>query len=144
MNELKVALRVLLADTFIMYFKAHSMHWNVEGENFSQYHSFIGEIYQDVFDSIDTIAENLRKLDSYAPVSIEELYKSKSIEEDTSVMNAANMLQSLRETNNKVIVNLNKVYDLANKNNEQGICNFIASRIETHQKHDWMLRSSLK
>ena len=60
------------------------------------------------------------------------------------VMDSTGMLQSLKYTNSKVISTLNKVYDLANKQNEQGICNFIADRIDTHKKHEWMLRSSLK
>ena len=144
MDELKIALKVLLADVFIMYYKTHSMHWNIEGDNFPQYHAFLGTIYQDVFDSIDPIAENLRKLDAYAPVSIEELYKSKSIEEDTKVTGLNGMLQSLKYTNSKVISTLNKVYDLAEKQKEHGISNFIADRIDTHKKHEWMLRSSLK
>ena len=39
--------------------------------------------------------------------------------------------------------NLTEVYDIANKLNEQGICNFIAERIDMHQKWSWQLKSTL-
>jgi len=45
MNEIQAALRVVLANTFVMYFKTHSYHWNVEGVLFSLYHDFFGDLY---------------------------------------------------------------------------------------------------
>ena len=54
------------------------------------------------------------------------------------------MLTSLQNDNNKVIENLNKVLEAATKQNKQGLVNFIADRIDTHNKHGWMLRSCLK
>jgi DNA-binding ferritin-like protein len=39
---------------------------------------------------------------------------------------------------------LNQVFQVATEENQQGIANFIAERIDAHQKHGWMLRSYLK
>jgi hypothetical protein len=36
------------------------------------------------------------------------------------------------------------VFTIANADKQQGICNFIADRIDTHQKHAWFLRASAK
>ena len=67
MTELVDSLKKLQANAFQMYAQAHGYHWNVEGMLFKELHAFFLEIYEDVFDSIDPIAENLRKLDSTAP-----------------------------------------------------------------------------
>ena len=40
MDELIEQMKVALASTFAFYLKAHNFHWNVEGPNFPQYHSF--------------------------------------------------------------------------------------------------------
>ncbi len=145
MDELKVAIKVLLANATVMYYKAHQFHWNIEGVEFSQFHDFFGDIYSDVYGSIDPTAELLRKLDDYAPFSLDELFKYKTLQEETTrVVLLVDILASLIKANEEVLISLNKVFDLANKNKQQGIANFIADRIDTHQKHGWFLRASAK
>jgi starvation-inducible DNA-binding protein len=145
MNELTTAIKVLLANATVMYYKAHQFHWNVEGIEFTQYHEFFGELYTDVYNSVDPIAELLRKLDDYAPVSIDDLYKYKTLEEEsTRVVLLSDILASLLKANEEVLASLNKVFTIANSEKQQGVCNFIADRIDTHQKHAWFLRASAK
>jgi len=145
MNELTTAIKVLLANTTVMYYKAHQFHWNVEGIEFTQYHEFFGDLYIDVYNSVDPIGELLRKLDEYAPVSIDELYKYKTLEEETTrVVLLSDILSSLIKANEEVLASLNKVFTIANSEKQQGVCNFIADRIDTHQKHAWFLRASAK
>jgi starvation-inducible DNA-binding protein len=145
MNELSTAIKVLLANATVMYYKAHQFHWNVEGIEFTQYHEFFGDLYIDVYNSVDPIAELLRKLDEYAPVSIDELYKYKTLEEETTrVVLLSDILASLLKANEEVLASLNKVFTIANSEKQQGVCNFIADRIDTHQKHAWFLRASAK
>ena len=145
MDELKTAIKVLLANATVMYYKTHQFHWNIEGLEFTQYHEFFGDLYSDVYGSIDIIAENLRKLDEYAPVSLDELFKYKTLREETTrVTLLAEILPKLLEAHTEVLASLNKVFSIAQKNNKQGLCNFIADRIDTHEKHGWFLRASAK
>ena len=145
MNELTTAIKVLLANATVMYYKAHQFHWNIEGIEFTQYHEFFGDLYTDVYNSVDPIAELLRKLDDYAPVSIDELYKYKTLEEEsTRVELLMDIFKSLIAANEEVLASLNKVFTIANSEKQQGVCNFIADRIDTHQKHAWFLRASAK
>lgn len=145
MNELTTAIKVLLANATVMYYKTHQFHWNIEGVEFTQYHEFFGDLYTDVYNSVDPIAELLRKLDEYAPVSLDELFKYKTLQEETTrVVLLADILASLIKANEEVLASLNKVFTIANANKQQGICNFIADRIDTHQKHAWFLKASAK
>ena len=41
MEQLTAALHIALANTFVMYFKTHSYHWNIEGPDFTQYHFYL-------------------------------------------------------------------------------------------------------
>jgi len=145
MDELIAALKVLQANATVMYYKVHQFHWNVEGILFTQYHEFFGDLYEDIYNSIDPIAENQRKLGAYAPVSLDELFKFKTLKEETTKVELlADILASLIEANNEVLISLNNVFDLATKHKKQGIANFVADRIDTHEKHGWWLRASAK
>jgi starvation-inducible DNA-binding protein len=144
MKELQVALKVAMADTFVMYFKTHAFHWNVEGQDFAQYHEFFGDLYEDVYSAVDPLAENIRKLGDYSPKSLMDLYDYKTIMEESDIPNLNGMLTATLAANEQVLFSLNKVFSLAQKNNKQGLCNFIADRIDTHEKHGWQIRASLK
>jgi starvation-inducible DNA-binding protein len=136
--------RTALADTFFMYQKAHSYHWNVEGIYFSQFHDFFGDLYQELFDAVDPFAEELRALGQYAPRNVEEMYDDKSIDCKNQATNAKEMVSDLLQTNQQVINSLNILFKELESKDEQGFMDFVASRIDKHKKHGWMLRSFLK
>ena len=64
---LKDDLKTVLGTTFTFYVKIHGFHFNVEGADFPQYHAFLGDFYEDVYGSIDSLGEYIRTLDSYTP-----------------------------------------------------------------------------
>lgn len=138
-------LKKLLANMFLMYFKAHSYHWNVEGPNFAQYHAFFGDLYTTLHGNIDTIAEQIRALDVYAPISLEDLYSAKSISENTArPTTPAEMFESLLADNAEVSRSLQAVFDSATNENNQGLADFAAGLLDAHAKHAWMLKSFTK
>ena len=138
-------LKTLLASKYAFVIKAQNFHWNVEGPDFAQLHEFFGDIYEEVYEnSIDKIAENIRTLDNYTPGSFERFAELSVIEGQTKIPRAKLMIQELLEDNEKIIEILNGTFASADNENRQGIADFIAGRIEAHQKHAWMLRSFLK
>lgn len=145
MNELSTAVKIALANIYVMYFKTHAYHWNVEGPNFSDYHAFFGGLYADVYGSIDPMAENLRKLGVYAPFSLDNLFSFKTATEDLVIPTTYNVIfNNLIAANNEVIAALNKVYDSAEAIGEHGLSNYVAERIDTHKLHGWQLKSLAK
>ena len=137
-------LKKVHADAFTFYLKAHYYHWNVEGPNFPQYHVFLQNLYQEVFNSIDTLAELIRTLDSYAPGTLTRLKELTTIEETDDIPDALTMMSRLLMENNIVRASLLTAYRTAETSGEIGISNFLQDRIQAHEKHAWMLRSILK
>jgi starvation-inducible DNA-binding protein len=133
-----------LANTFFMFNKAQAYHWNVEGINFPQYHKFFGKMYEEIQESIDTFAEQLRALGEYAPRNIEELYEHKTIDSMNVGNTVVTMVADLIAANNETINSLNNLFEKLDSAKEQGFADFVASRIDAHKKHGWMLRSCLK
>ena len=139
------ALKTLLATEYAFAIKSQFFHWNVEGPDFAQLHEFFGELYAEVNDnSIDRAAEFIRTLDDYAPGSFERFAELSVIQGQTKVPRARLMLEELLSDNTQVIDLLNQCFAEAEQENQQGIANFIAERLDAHGKHGWMLRSFLK
>ena len=143
-EELITSMKKVLADTFVMYFKAHTYHWNVEGADFKQYHDFFGGIYEELFAAVDEIAEHIRQLDGYTPTSLMELKSYSMVSEDEESISAMSMVNRLLDTNNLILASLMMAYKDAEAATELGLANFLQDRIAAHQKHGWMLKATTK
>lgn len=143
-EQLIEKMKVVLADSFAFYLKAHQYHWNVEGPNFPQYHDFLGDLYREVFESIDNIAEEIRALGEYAPGSFSRYTELSSIVDSRNAPSAFEMMNTLQGDNQIVLNTLMETYKLAEEYNEIGLSNFLQDRYDAHKKHAWMIRSILK
>jgi len=137
-------LKTLMSDVVTMYFVAHGYHWNVEGPDFSQYHDLFADIYEDVYGSLDTIAEDLRKLDEYAPFTLSKFIDLRTVESVEVKPEPKAMAKALLKVNDGVIETINKAFKSAEKAGEQGIMDFLASRDDMHKKWRWQLTASTK
>lgn len=135
-----MAMRVVLSGTFQMYFKAHAIHWNVEGFDFPQYHDFFGEKYGELHGITDRIAEYIRILGEKAPATLGAL--TANLPADTMSENDSidAMIVSFNNDNEKMIAILRKSIKIAGHCDEPAIENFLQERLDYHQKLAWMLR----
>jgi starvation-inducible DNA-binding protein len=102
------------------------------------------DIYEDVYSSIDPIAENLRKLDEYAPFTLSKFIDLRTVESVEVAPNPKAMAKALLKVNEGVLVTIGKAFASATKANEQGIANFLAEREDMHKKWHWQLTASTK
>jgi starvation-inducible DNA-binding protein len=138
-------LKTLLATQYAFVIKAQFFHWNVEGSDFAQLHKFFGKIYEEVYDnSIDQTAEFIRILDDYTPGSFERFAELSEITGQVKVPRARLMITELLADCQTMIDLLNRTFATAESENQQGIMDFLASRIDAMGKHRWMLRSFLR
>jgi starvation-inducible DNA-binding protein len=137
-------LKTLLATQYAFVIKAQFFHWNVEGSDFSQLHKFFGKIYEEVNGAIDATAEYIRIMEEYTPGSFERFQELSLITGQIKVPRARLMLQELLADNQVVIDLLNQCFASAEQENQQGIADFIAGRIDAQGKHGWMLKAFLK
>jgi len=137
-------LKQVQATAFAFANKAQYFHWNVEGPDFVQYHDFLGELYAEVGASVDTLAELVRTLNVYAPAAHRMLMELSIIKDDNTIPNALEMLSRLREDNETLLNAIRVCYQTAENAGQLGISNYLQDRIQTHEKHAWMLRSLTK
>lgn len=144
MDELKQAMKQSFATSFAFYLKAQFFHWNVEGILFPQLHTFFGDIYEEVYGSIDKFAEEIRTLGTFAPGSLGRFSQLTAIDDEERIPPAKDMLEILYRDNEIVVSTLKTAYDISEAAGTVGISDFLAQRIDSHMKHAWMLRSTLK
>lgn len=137
-------LKVLLADVVAFSYKAQGYHWNVEGDDFHSFHDFFGDIYEDVAGSIDPLAENIRKSGDYAPYKLSRFVELSEIPETQVSADYESLTADLYASNKIVLTRLNSAFAAANSENRQGIADFLAGRIDMHEKWDWQLRATIK
>ena len=145
MSTLGDKLKVVQANSFTFYLKTHYFHWNVEGDNFPQYHEFFENLYNEVWLAVDAIAEHIRTLDEYAPGSYKRFQELATIDTIETIPDARAMIKALSSDNDKVMDSIVAAMQEAGKDpKHKGIENFMQDRLDIHNKHGWMIRSTLK
>jgi len=144
MDKLVNALKIAFASEFSFYLKAHNFHWNVEGIHFAELHDLFGNIYEEVYASIDPFAENIRKLNAYTPASYGRFSMLSQIDDEAQILPPEAMLSELLSDSDKMTKLLKLTFDIATAAGEDGLANFLAERMDAHRKHSWQLRATLK
>ena len=138
------SLKTLLGTTFVLYTKVHGMHFNVEGPDFPQYHEFLGDMYTEIYASIDPVGEYIRALDSYTPGNLARMLELSVITEQPKIPRAELMFVELLADAEKINELVKTIFDEASEQREQGIANFMATLQDLYTKKMWMLRSILR
>ena len=144
MDNLIAMLKTVLGSVFAAYTKAHACHWVIEGINFSQLHAFFGELYNEIWLSVDDIAEQIRQLDAYTPTSLTRLRELSKIEDLVEPLPPRELVLALLADQIIIIDLLTTTLHEAERKDKQGLVNFLAGRIEAHSKQRWQLRATAK
>ena len=137
-------LKTTLATSFSFYLKTANYHWNIEGPDFIQYHPWLGDLYSDVYDTIDRLAEYIRAMQAYTPASLARFQELTEIEDQIEVVQPMQLFQQLLADNQILLDQYNALFDTATAERQQGIANFAAERLDFHQKYAWQIRATLK
>jgi len=134
----------LLADTYSLYLKTHSFHWNITGPQFNSLHAMFETQYNELWLAADEIAERIRTLDVFAPGSYSQFGKLTSIKEEAGVPEWKDMVSQLVEGHEIAAHTSREVIKAADAAGDEGTADIITGRLKGHEKTAWMLRSLLK
>ncbi len=140
-KEIADGLSRLLADTYTLYLKTHSYHWNVTGPMFQTLHTMFMTQYTELGLAVDEIAERIRALGHFAPGTYKAYSKLSSIKEEDGVPPATDMIANLVKGNEAVARTAREVFPTANGANDQPTCDLLTQRMQIAEKTAWMLRS---
>jgi starvation-inducible DNA-binding protein len=142
-KQISEGLSRLLADTYSLFLKTHNFHWNVTGPMFNTLHLMFETQYTELFAAVDEIAERIRALGEFAPGSFTSFKELSSLQDETSIPGATEMIRRLVADNETVVRTAREVYATADKSNDGPTADLANSRLLVHEKTAWMLRSLL-
>ena len=134
----------LLADTYTLYLKTQSFHWNVTGPMFRALHTMFEEQYTELAAAVDGIAERIRALGHPAPGSFSQFLKLASVQEENTVPTAEEMVRQLVTAHEAVVRTARNAFTTADAAEDQVTADLLTERMQVHEKAAWMLRSMLQ
>lgn len=133
----------VLADSYTLYLKTHSYHWNVVGPMFHSLHTMFMDEYTELALAVDDIAERIRALGSPAPGTYRQFTELAVVREDTDLPDAPEMLRRLVAAHEATARTIREVLPLAESAPDQVSTDLLVRRLDVHEKTAWMLRSML-
>ena len=139
--ELENKLNEFLADLNVFYRKLQNYHWNVQGKDFFQVHAKLEELYNEINEQIDEIAEHililggqpLRTVKDYLDISTIKEAENKKIK-SAEIYN--NLLSDFEELNKKAI----EIKEEAEIEKDYATSSLIDEYILDYGKIIWMLK----
>jgi len=138
-NKTVEQLNILLADYHLYYQKLRNYHWNIVGQSFFYLHEKFEEMYDDAMLKIDEIAERILTL-RYEPTSnFSDYLKLSNLKESNSDKSDKEMVKELLSDHGKILSQMSKVVDTADKAGDEGTIDLIGAYIRELEKTSWML-----
>lgn len=139
--NLEQVLNEFLADLNIFYRKLQNYHWNVQGKDFFRTHEKLEELYNEVNESIDEIAEHililggqpLGTLKDYLAIGTIKEAKNENVKSDEIY---SNLIKDYETLLNKAI----EIKQESDEKNDYATSTLIDNYILNYGKHLWMLR----
>lgn len=133
----------LLRDTSYLLNQTYIVHWNLMGSKFYSIHKLTQEIYEELQDGLDVIAEHIRSLDISTPLSVEDLNHSMIEEVPTNCFDQDGMIRTLAVNNNTLAESFNLLAEEAEAMKDQLTLDLAIERGRAHKKFQWLLKSNL-
>ncbi len=143
MQKVLSNLNSILANTYSLYLKTQNYHWNVTGPSFKALHELFQSHYEEMIPAIDLLAERIRTLDEKVDGTYEHFAKLSIIKPGNRNLNSQEMVADLIDSNLLLNNLLHKGVEISQQCGDEATADILINRMEEHQKHVWMLKSSL-
>src|SRR5512141_394373 len=81
-KEVVETINPLIADAFVLYVKTKNFHWHVASSHFRDYHLLFDEQAQSILESIDPLAERVRRIGGLTIRGIDHIASLQTIKDD--------------------------------------------------------------
>ena len=139
-RDLTGALNALLADFFALHVKTKNFHWHVSGPHFRDYHLLLDEQADQLYATVDPIAERVRKLGGTTVRSIAHIARlQRVLDNDAEFVTPLDMLAELREENGNVVRRMLEIHTLCDDHGDVATASLIEVWIDEAERRIWFL-----
>lgn len=141
----KLVLRAVLANTYVLHLKTRIFQWNIDGEDSLEYRQLFEEEYQQLLKNIDRVATRLRILGLYVPNNTAEMMHMSEIAEEGNLLRPRNMIEVLLADHETLIRSIRDgLRQLSSSTSfDDGTKLILKEILINHEKTAWKLRCLL-
>ena len=134
------ALNGLVADAFALYIKTKNYHWHMSGRHFRDYHLLLDEQADQIFASIDPLAERVRKIGGNTIRSVGHIAQLQRVKDnDEDFVAPKDMLTDLLAENKKMAKNMRDAHDVADDAEDVATASLLEVYIDETERRTWFL-----
>ena len=135
----------LIADAFALYVKTKNYHWHLYGPHFNDYHKMFDEQAEAIFESIDELAERVRKIGGTTIKSIGHISQLQTIEDDNEdLVSPEKMVRRLAEDNGRMAKAIHDAIHVCDKNRDVATSNLLQDILDKTDRRVWFLFEMLQ
>jgi starvation-inducible DNA-binding protein len=139
-KDIAGALNLLLADTFALYLKTKNFHWHISGPHFRDYHLLLDEQADQIFSTVDVLAERVRKIGQPTLRSVGDISRQQRISDNDAVyVDPQDMLAELRDDNQRFITSMRETHDVCDEHGDVATTSLLEVYIDEAEKRVWFL-----
>lgn len=135
-------LEILLADTYTLYLKTQSAHWNYVGPEFFSIHLLLEKQYEEMAEAIDEIAERVRALGFFIEASLPAFHRKTQLPQK-EVYSPSERIEDLVTAHEILISYIRKLCQKAEEEQDGATVDLLGRRLGAHEKFLWMLKNYL-
>jgi len=139
-------LNTTLSDEYALFTKTLNYHWNVTGPRFHSIHNFLEGHYNQLLETMDTVAERVRILDERPISTVAGMLNETSVHEvNGKELSSHEMLHDLFSTHLDIQNSIKGFLDKeeATFRFDPGTEDMLVGMLQQHEKMSWMIKSHL-
>jgi starvation-inducible DNA-binding protein len=136
-------LTTLLADFFALYVKTKNFHWHMSGPHFHDYHLLLDEQADQIYATLDPIAERARKIGGTTLRSTGHIARLQRLtDNDADFVTPLDMLAELQDDNMRVAAFMRETHRLCNERVDVATASLLEGWIDEAERRVWILFES--
>ncbi|WP_301006119.1 MULTISPECIES: Dps family protein [Helicobacter] len=144
MNKIVQTLKQIQADSAVFYIKLHNYHWNVKGADFHPVHSALENMYDEITEQMDEVAERVIQIGEKPFVTLKDMLAASKIKEDKGTsFDSKTILKSVLPDYEYFLKSFRELSDLADDANDKATVGLADEKIAALEKAIWMLKAQL-
>ena len=137
-------LNLFLSNLNVFYRKLQNYHWNIKGEDFFTVHAKLEELYDDINEQIDEIAEHILIIDGQPLGTMKDYLDTAQIQEASNEKICSNKIfETVLKDYNILIENATKVKEDADNDKKYDTSALMDEYLQNFKKIVWMIRQML-
>ena len=139
------SLRRQVANAVVLYLNYKHYHWQTFGPLFRDLHKLFDEFADEVFETLDPLAERLRMIGQDPPSHPLEMPEIASV--GASSPDITTMREMVEEGDRNLLVVIKEIreaVETAEEHGDPGTVDLLSKVVQVHEKHEWWLRDLLR